>query len=54
MTRLKAQTKELRIRPPADEWLAAYFKYERPSCDDDGASSATAQIPVSSLPEFEP
>jgi hypothetical protein len=53
MTRLKAQNKELRMRPPIEEWTAAQHGY-RPKQDDNLSDSATGVISESALPEFEP
>jgi hypothetical protein len=51
MTRLKAQNKELHIRPPVEEFAAAHFGYARPVVENDGELMEGAE---SELPEFEP
>jgi hypothetical protein len=53
MTRLKAQNKELRIRPPVEEWKAAQHGY-RPEPGDEAPGTAPIEIAHSELPEFEP
>jgi hypothetical protein len=51
MTRLMAQNKELRMRPPIEEFAASYFGYAPPK---DDAGSMSNPVPESELPEFEP
>ncbi len=51
MTRLKAQNKELGLRPPLEEFAASYFGYRPPEHRDSGAPVDVAE---SELPEFEP
>jgi hypothetical protein len=53
MTRLKAQNKELRIRPPAEEFAASYFGY-KPLPDAESSGDALLDVAESELPEFEP
>jgi hypothetical protein len=53
MTRLTAQNKELRIRPPVEEFAASYFGY-RPTHIDDAVDEPHAEVRESELPEFEP
>jgi hypothetical protein len=53
MTRLKAQNKELRIRPPVEEWKAAQYGY-KPELDDEPSGAALIEVAESELPEFEP
>jgi hypothetical protein len=52
MMRLKAQNKELRIRPPIEEWKAAQHGY-RPELDEP-AGAAPMEFEYSELSEFEP
>lgn len=53
MTRLKAQNKELTIRPPLEEWKAAQHGYKS-ELDDEPPGIAQSGFPESELPEFEP
>jgi hypothetical protein len=53
MTRLTAQNKELRIRPPIEEWKAAQHGY-KPEFEDGSSAGASIEDSESTLPEFEP
>jgi hypothetical protein len=52
MTRLKAQNKELALRPPIEEFAACHFGW-RPPKDVAGNTDASEYL-ESDLPEFEP
>ena len=53
MTRLKAQNKELHLRPPVEEFASSYFGYT-PAQDSEGNNDLSLDFPESELPEFEP
>jgi hypothetical protein len=53
MARLKAQNKELRIRPPIEEFAASHFGY-RPTQQTESDDNPTPDFPESELPEYEP
>ncbi len=55
VTELKAQNKELRLRPPIEEFASGYFKYE-PAIDDepsDESGQSSEPVEYCNLPEFE-
>ena len=53
MTRLKAQNKELHLRPPVEEFASSYFGYT-PAQDSEGNNDLSLDFLESELPEFEP
>jgi hypothetical protein len=53
MTRLKAQNKELHVRPPVEEFAASYFGY-KPTQQIEADNDLVPDFPESELPEYEP